>query len=76
MLSVYALHPRDNVTTPELVRKAHLRGLAVNVWTVDEVPRMRELAGMRVNGLITDRPDLAMEVVLEVDRLRGRPAGS
>ena len=71
VLSLYALHPADNVVTDDTIRKAHLRGLAVNVWTVNDEARMRELARNQVNGIITDRPDLAMLVVLELDALKG-----
>ncbi|MCP4871052.1 MAG: glycerophosphodiester phosphodiesterase [Proteobacteria bacterium] len=69
LLSAYALHPKETMVTAELIRKAHLRGLAVNTWTVNDPTRMRELAAMRVNGLITDRPDLALEIVKELDPL-------
>ena len=67
LLSAYALHPREDLVTVERVRLAHLRGLAVNTWTVDDPVRMRELIAMRVNGLITDRPDLALEILAELD---------
>ncbi|MCO4768469.1 MAG: glycerophosphodiester phosphodiesterase [Deltaproteobacteria bacterium] len=72
LLSVYALHPSHRVVTPEMVRKAHLRGLAVNTWTVNEEIRMRELVGMRVNSLITDFPDVALRVLDDVDPFAGR----
>ncbi len=71
-LSVYALHPSHRVVTADVVRKAHLRGLAVNTWTVNEESRMRELIGMRVNALITDFPDVALRVVDEIDPFAGR----
>lgn len=72
ILSVYALHPSHRVVTAEVVRKAHLRGMAVNTWTVNEEERMRELIGMRVNALITDFPDVALRVVAEIDPFAGR----
>ena len=72
VLSVYALHPDHKVVTADLVRKAHLRGLAVNTWTVNNEARMRELVGMRVNALITDRPDVALAVVAAIDPFAGR----
>ena len=71
LLSVYALHPSHKVVTADLVRKAHLRGLAVNTWTVNTEERMRELIGLRVNALITDRPDLALDLVAELDPFAG-----
>jgi glycerophosphoryl diester phosphodiesterase len=74
ILSLYALHPSVNVVTAEGVRKAHLRGLGVNVWTVNSEAKMRELAGWQINGMITDHPDVAMNVVLELDALKGNQA--
>lgn len=74
VLSLYALHPSVKVVTQERVRKAHLRGLAVNVWTVDDEPTMRRLASWRINGMITDHPDLAMDIVLELDDIKGNQA--
>ncbi len=71
LLSVYALHPAHRVVTEDLVRKAHLRGLAVNTWTVNEESRMRELIRLRVNALITDFPDVALRVVDEIDPFAG-----
>ena len=35
----------------------------VNVWTVNDARRMRELVDMGVDGLITDVPDRAREVL-------------
>ncbi|MGH2726601.1 MAG: glycerophosphodiester phosphodiesterase [Actinomycetota bacterium] len=41
-----------------VVAAVHLLGRRVIVWTVDEAARMQELAGIGVDGLISDRPDL------------------
>lgn len=41
-----------------IVAVAHLLGRKVVVWTVDDVARMQELAGIGVDGIISDRPDL------------------
>ena len=46
-----------------VVEHFHRLGLPVHVWTVDEEPEMRELLALRVDGLITDRPDLAAKVM-------------
>ncbi len=43
-----------------LVRRA---GYQVNVWTVDEPERMRALAALGATGIITNRPDLARQVL-------------
>ncbi len=42
------------------VHRAHAEGLAVIPWTVNSPARMRRLIGWGVDGLCTDRPDLAV----------------
>jgi glycerophosphoryl diester phosphodiesterase len=42
---------------------AHARGLQVNVWTVNEPDEMRALVAAKVDGIITDVPDVARSVV-------------
>jgi len=41
-----------------VVKVAHLLGRKVVAWTVDDAPRMSELAGIGVDGIISNRPDL------------------
>ena len=41
----------------ESIKLAHELGLSVNVWTVNEPGRMRELIDMGVDGIITDYPN-------------------
>jgi len=45
------------ILTPGLVRSFHRRGLAVHIWTVDEVDDMERLLDWGVDGIVTDRPD-------------------
>jgi glycerophosphoryl diester phosphodiesterase len=47
----------ETVTTPALVKAAHGRNLRVQVWTLNDEERMRQLAHMGVDGIITDWPD-------------------
>jgi len=51
-----ALHPWNICTTEATVEAAHRAGLMVNVWTVDDADRVRQLAGWGVDGIITNRP--------------------
>jgi glycerophosphoryl diester phosphodiesterase len=45
------------------VNVAHARGLWVDAWTIDDPAEMRMLIDIGVDGIITDRPDLLMEVL-------------
>lgn len=49
------------VVSPRFVRHAHQAGLKVQVWTVDEEADMIRLLHWGVDGLISNRPDLAIE---------------
>ena len=46
------------VVTPELVEAAHGAGLAVHVWTIDELADMHELLHCGVDGIMTDCPSV------------------
>ncbi len=46
-----------------LVAQAHDRGLRVNVWTVNEPDQLLRLRGAGVDAVITDVPDLALDVL-------------
>ena len=47
------------------VRTAHARGLAVHVWTIDEADEMRRLLDLGVDGIMTDRPGILKDVLVE-----------
>ena len=58
-----AVNPWNGRVTAEMVTAAHDRGLSVNVWTVDDPERMRELEAFGVDGIITNLPDLCRSVL-------------
>ncbi len=58
-----AVHPYDDFINGENVAAARSRGLDVNAWTVDDPTRISELAGFGVAGVVTNRPDLAVEAL-------------
>jgi glycerophosphoryl diester phosphodiesterase len=51
------------VVTRRFIDYAHATGVAVQVWTVNETADMARLLDWGVDGLISDRPDRAVEVV-------------
>jgi len=51
------------VVSPRFVRYAHEANCPVKVWTVDEEGDMRRLLSWGVDGIISDRPDVAVRVV-------------
>ena len=53
---------RLKVVSPRLIRAAHARNIAFHVWTVNERADMWRLLDWGVDGLISDRPDLAVRV--------------
>lgn len=55
-----ALNPQDALVDAELVAAAHGAGLAVNVWTVDDPDRIRALARLGVDAVITNDPAAAL----------------
>ena len=58
-----ALHPAEVGVTAALVVDAHHLGLTVNAWTVDDPARMRVLAGWGVDGIVTNTPDVLVDVI-------------
>ncbi len=58
-------HKGMDVVTPSFVRTAHLLGQEVHVWTIDDPVEIRRLLEMGVDGIVTNRPDTAVEVVKE-----------
>ena len=57
------VHPYDSMCDAAFVNRAHQAGLDVFVWTVNNPRRMAELVALGVDGIITDRPDVARSVV-------------
>ncbi len=50
------INPQHTVTDQTLVDRIHQLGMTANVWTVDEPGAIRTMAGLGVDGIITDYP--------------------
>lgn len=53
------------VVDQKLIDAAHTAGIQVHVWTVNEPGEMTRLLDMGVDGLVTDRPDLLKDLLIE-----------
>lgn len=51
------------VITPQFLHAAHHHGIQVHVWTVDDPAQMYQLASAGVDGIMTDVPDVLLEVL-------------
>jgi glycerophosphoryl diester phosphodiesterase len=51
------------LVTEQLVARYHRLGLEVHVWTINDEATMRRVLAMGVDGIVTDRADIALGVV-------------
>lgn len=51
------------VMTPAFVKAAHERNLAIEPWTINDAETMKKFIDWGVDGIITDRPDIMLEVL-------------
>ncbi len=56
---------RITIVTDGTVARAHRLGLHVHVWTIDDPVEMRRLLDLGVDGLMTDRPGVLKDVLVE-----------
>ena len=54
------LHPHELAVDAHLLGLCRAAGIAVNTWTVDDPARMRVLADLGVDGIVTNVPDVAL----------------
>lgn len=58
-----AVHPYHAFVDEAFVTTAHAAGLAVNVWTVDDPERIRQLADWGTDAVVTNAPDVALRAL-------------
>lgn len=55
-----------NLSKPSIMKEAKRRNVNVQYWTIDDKETMRRLIEDGANGIITNRPDLMLEVLEEL----------
>jgi glycerophosphoryl diester phosphodiesterase len=58
-IGAVAVHPQIGANLPGLLSKAHLAGLRVNVWTLNDPADIARARVLGVDGIFTDVPELA-----------------
>lgn len=56
------------IMTERFIREAHAKNLAVEPWTVDDPALMKQYIEWDVDGIMTDRPDLMIQVLKEIGK--------
>ena len=56
---------RINLKDQKLIRGARKKGMEVHYWTINDPETMQELIDLGADGIITDRPDLLIELLKE-----------
>lgn len=62
-----------DLVTAESLRSAHDAGVAVHVWTVNDRETATDLVHLGVDGIMSDRPRMLLEVLVSTRRRDGFP---
>jgi glycerophosphoryl diester phosphodiesterase len=55
-----------NLANPSIIKEADRRNVTIQYWTIDDKETMRSLLEDGADGIITNRPDLMLEVLAEM----------
>lgn len=58
-----AVHPHHAFVNDDFVARAHAAGLKVNTWTCDDPDRIRWLADLGCDAVVTNVPDVALRAL-------------
>lgn len=64
------------VVTERFVHNARRRNVPVHVWTIDDPDEMHRLLDLGVDGIMTDRPEVLRDVLIERGEWHEAPSGS
>ncbi len=56
-----------NLIDAKIIKGAHKRGMDVHYWTINDAQTMRELLDLGADGILTDRPDILLDVLKEYE---------
>jgi glycerophosphoryl diester phosphodiesterase len=56
------LSPHYSLVTPALIEQCHQKSMRVIPWTANSLEEMQRLIGLKVDGIITDYPDLFLQL--------------
>lgn len=60
-----------NLMNKQIIKDAHRKNIAVHYWTVNDTDQMRLLIENGADGIITDRPDLLIQIIEEMRQENG-----
>ena len=55
-----------DLAAKQIIDEAHRRNMSITYWTISDKPTMRELIAKGADGIITDRPDIMYELLMEM----------
>jgi glycerophosphoryl diester phosphodiesterase len=61
-----AVHPQFYSMVPAIIQGCRVHGIVMNPWTVDQPETIRQLALAGVDGIITNVPDVALQVIASI----------
>jgi glycerophosphoryl diester phosphodiesterase len=68
LIPYQSIHPAIRDVTPNLLNRAHQLGHRVNVYTVNQASDMERLFKMGIDGIFTDDPLLARQVLANISQ--------
>ncbi len=56
---------RLTIVNEQMIERAHRRAIHLHVWTIDDADEMHRLLDLGVDGLMTDRPQVLKDVLIQ-----------